>query len=523
MGTVSRELLEGDGPRGAAGVAFAAAGGGVSDRVFRRAAGEDPGGGFGSEQGGAPGDRGDGAGAEGDPGDVAAANEGAKFWLGVMNELKARGVRDRVDRGGGRAEGVSGGAEAAFPEATVQTCVVHLIRYSLAHASWKERKELASALRPMLPGGHAGGGGGGAGRVRGGCLGPEVPGDRAELAAELGAGDPVLRVFGADPAGDLHDERHREPEQHGAAGGTDAGPLSERPGGGEADLPDAAEDRAEVAAAADPGSRRGPSSPSCSGTDSRWRSCESASRHPAGSRKRRLEPVESAVPGKSRCPWRPDRGPLRLERFPQDLENAGSIARCCHDPGSGTRFPPFPQALLGAWSWRGLAHGEPRASPLSLNPKTPGDPPPSGPVGRPARSPSARSYNAGKKPSPVSKVTGLHTEFLTVLAEPVIAPSSGQQTPLSHPVPEPDPDSVIAAGYRTQFRPADSVIAPSSGQPSRLSHPVPASRPGYRTQFRPADPVIAPSSEQQTRLSHPVPASRPGYRTQFRAADPVRT
>ena len=62
-----------------------------------------------------------------------AAQEGAKFWLGVMNELK----------------GFPEAIEAAFPEATVQTCVVHLIRYSLAHASWKERKELAGALRPI--------------------------------------------------------------------------------------------------------------------------------------------------------------------------------------------------------------------------------------------------------------------------------------------------------------------------------------------------------------------------------------
>ena len=39
--------------------------------------------------------------------------------------------------------------ETVFPEVTVQTCIVHLIRYSLAHASWKRRKDLASALRPI--------------------------------------------------------------------------------------------------------------------------------------------------------------------------------------------------------------------------------------------------------------------------------------------------------------------------------------------------------------------------------------
>ncbi len=78
-----------------------------------------------------------------------AANEGAKFWLGVMNELKARGVRDVLIVVVDGLKGFPEAIEAAFPEATVQTCVVHLIRYSLAHASWKERKELAGALRPI--------------------------------------------------------------------------------------------------------------------------------------------------------------------------------------------------------------------------------------------------------------------------------------------------------------------------------------------------------------------------------------
>jgi len=78
-----------------------------------------------------------------------AANEGAKFWLGVMNELKARGVQDVLIAVVDGLKGFPEAIEVVFPEATVQTCIVHLIRYSLAHASWKERKELASALRPI--------------------------------------------------------------------------------------------------------------------------------------------------------------------------------------------------------------------------------------------------------------------------------------------------------------------------------------------------------------------------------------
>ncbi len=78
-----------------------------------------------------------------------AANEGAKFWLRVMNELQARGVRDVLIAVVDGLKGFPEAIETVFPEATVQTCIVHLIRYSLAHASWKTRKDLASALRPI--------------------------------------------------------------------------------------------------------------------------------------------------------------------------------------------------------------------------------------------------------------------------------------------------------------------------------------------------------------------------------------
>lgn len=78
-----------------------------------------------------------------------AENEGAKFWLGVMNELKARGVRDVLIVVVDGLKGFPEAVETAFPETTVQTCLVHLIRYSLAHASWKERQELAGGLRPI--------------------------------------------------------------------------------------------------------------------------------------------------------------------------------------------------------------------------------------------------------------------------------------------------------------------------------------------------------------------------------------
>ena len=75
--------------------------------------------------------------------------EGAKFWLKVMNELKARGAEDLMIA---VVDGLKGFPEAItslFPDCVVQTCIVHLIRYSMQFASWKERKALAKALKPI--------------------------------------------------------------------------------------------------------------------------------------------------------------------------------------------------------------------------------------------------------------------------------------------------------------------------------------------------------------------------------------
>jgi len=75
--------------------------------------------------------------------------EGAKFWLKVFNDLKTRGVNDILI---GVADGLKGLPEAlaaVFPATTLQTFIVHLIRNSLDYASWKDRKALAAALKPV--------------------------------------------------------------------------------------------------------------------------------------------------------------------------------------------------------------------------------------------------------------------------------------------------------------------------------------------------------------------------------------
>jgi putative transposase len=75
--------------------------------------------------------------------------EGAKFWLKVMNELRNRGVADIliavVDGLKGFPEAITG----VFPQTTVQTCIVHLTRFSLAYCVWQDRAKVAHALKTI--------------------------------------------------------------------------------------------------------------------------------------------------------------------------------------------------------------------------------------------------------------------------------------------------------------------------------------------------------------------------------------
>jgi len=76
-------------------------------------------------------------------------SEGAKFWLRVMNELKGRGVEDVLIAIVDGLKGFPEAITAVFPQAQVQTCVVHLIRHSLAFVSYKDRKSVAAALKQI--------------------------------------------------------------------------------------------------------------------------------------------------------------------------------------------------------------------------------------------------------------------------------------------------------------------------------------------------------------------------------------
>src|SRR3954447_24236662 len=75
--------------------------------------------------------------------------EGAKFWLSVLNDLRRRGVQDVLIACVDGLKGFPEAIEATFPQAWVQTCIVHLIRASLRYVNYRDRRALAKDLRPV--------------------------------------------------------------------------------------------------------------------------------------------------------------------------------------------------------------------------------------------------------------------------------------------------------------------------------------------------------------------------------------
>jgi transposase-like protein len=75
--------------------------------------------------------------------------EGARFWLAVLNDLRRRGVSDVLIACVDGLKGFPEAIEATFPQAWVQTCIVHLIRASLRYVNYRDKKKVATALRPI--------------------------------------------------------------------------------------------------------------------------------------------------------------------------------------------------------------------------------------------------------------------------------------------------------------------------------------------------------------------------------------
>jgi putative transposase len=131
-------------------------------------------------------------------------SEGVKFWLKVMNELKTRGIVDILIA---VVDGLKGFPEAigtVFPPTMVQTCIVHLIRNSLAFASWKDRKIIMPDLKAVYRAETAE-----SARAEPDAFeaqwGRRYPSIGQGLAPSLGARRAAVRVPAGNPQNDLHD------------------------------------------------------------------------------------------------------------------------------------------------------------------------------------------------------------------------------------------------------------------------------------------------------------------------------
>lgn len=77
------------------------------------------------------------------------ATESARMWLSILTDLKNRGVEDVFFVCCDGLTGLPQAIEAAFPKAVVQTCIVHMIRASLRHVAWGDRKAVVASLKPI--------------------------------------------------------------------------------------------------------------------------------------------------------------------------------------------------------------------------------------------------------------------------------------------------------------------------------------------------------------------------------------
>ncbi len=75
--------------------------------------------------------------------------ESSSFWLGVLNELKSRGLQDVFIFSVDGLSGIEKAINAAYPKSDIQRCIVHQIRNSLKYVSWKERKTLATDMKTV--------------------------------------------------------------------------------------------------------------------------------------------------------------------------------------------------------------------------------------------------------------------------------------------------------------------------------------------------------------------------------------
>lgn len=76
-----------------------------------------------------------------------AHNEGAKFWLSVLTELRNRGMKDILIACIDGLKGFPDAIESVYPDTDIQLCIVHMVRNSVRFVSWKDRKKITADLK----------------------------------------------------------------------------------------------------------------------------------------------------------------------------------------------------------------------------------------------------------------------------------------------------------------------------------------------------------------------------------------
>ena len=155
--------------------------------------------------------------------------ESAKFWMAVLTELKNRGVQDVFFVVCDGLKGLPDRVNAVFPLATVQTCIIHLIRNTFRYASRRVLGPDRQGPQTDLPGRHP------ARRPAAfeafeDQVGQAVPGDHQAVALGVGRVHPVPGLRRRDPPRDLLHQRDRVPERPLPPGGPGPRALPERAG-----------------------------------------------------------------------------------------------------------------------------------------------------------------------------------------------------------------------------------------------------------------------------------------------------
>lgn len=157
-----------------------------------------------------------------------AENEGAKFWLSVLTELKNCGLQDILIACVDCLKGFPDAINSVYPQTHIQRSIIHMVRNSLKYVSWKDYKAVRhQRTEGGLSGPDRRGGADGAGCVRG-QVGRQIPVNQQKLACAPGKSEHVLRLPAGYPQGHLHHECHRIAEQRDPCGDKETQSVPDR-------------------------------------------------------------------------------------------------------------------------------------------------------------------------------------------------------------------------------------------------------------------------------------------------------